>query len=371
MAQQDPGRAGAPGQEASSGSGRHEARRPSSRSGNGHRRTARDDRRITAQREHAAGPAAGPGDSRRMEANRAAVAANRAYRAGDLDQARQLIDQAAALDPSRAELWQQHREQIAARRLILDARAAHAEGDHQRADKLLGDARQLDPRMPAIWDGDLDATACWAGLPHPRTRSPGARPAPALHGQPAGGLGQRGRATTGKLYAGQPGPIATILAIVPSRSHRQQPESSPAADSGSSSAPPSGAVPAGPQLGPGTAAHHADISGQAAATDPARWPVPDSHATGQNLWPEEQARPESGTGQPSSGKQHQPGTASGTEPVSSRNPHKPTSPEADWRDQILHQARQPEHPSPSWPCSPVLRRMPEPGAPDVGLEPGR
>ena len=88
-----------------------------------------------------------------MDANRAAVAANQAYRAGDLDQARQLIDQAAALDPSRAGLWQQHREQIAARRLILDARAAHAAGDQQRADKLLGDARQLDPRMPAIWDG--------------------------------------------------------------------------------------------------------------------------------------------------------------------------------------------------------------------------
>ena len=55
-------------------------------------------------------------DTPRMQANRAAVAANQAYRAGDLDAARQLIDQAAALDPSRADLWQQHREQIAARR---------------------------------------------------------------------------------------------------------------------------------------------------------------------------------------------------------------------------------------------------------------
>ena len=158
MAQQDPGRAGAPGQEASSGSGPHES--------GGHPAAAetgtasdRDDRHITAQPEHTVEPSRGPGDSRRMDANRAAVAANQAYRAGDLDQARQLIDQAAALDPSRAGLWQQHREQIAARRLILDARAAHAAGDQQRADKLLGDARQLDPRMPAIWDGDLDARA--------------------------------------------------------------------------------------------------------------------------------------------------------------------------------------------------------------------
>ena len=94
-------------------------------------------------------------DSPRMRANRAAVAANQAYRAGDLDAARQLTDQAAALDPARANLWQQHQEQITARRLILDAQAAHADGDHQRVQDLLGQARQLDPRMPAIWDGDL------------------------------------------------------------------------------------------------------------------------------------------------------------------------------------------------------------------------
>ena len=50
-----------------------------------------------------------------MDANRAAVAANQAYRAGDLDAARQLTDQAAALDPARADLWQQHQEQITAR----------------------------------------------------------------------------------------------------------------------------------------------------------------------------------------------------------------------------------------------------------------
>ena len=98
-----------------------------------------------------------------MRANRAAVAANQAYRAGDLDAARQLTDQAAALDPARADLWQQHHEQITARRLILDAQAAHADGDHQRAQHLLGQARELDPRMPAIWGGDLP------GLPPART----------------------------------------------------------------------------------------------------------------------------------------------------------------------------------------------------------
>ena len=98
-----------------------------------------------------------------MQANRAAVTANQAYRTGDLDAARQLTDQAAVLDPSRADLWQQHRGQIAARSLIVDAQAAHTDGDHQRVQDLLGQARQLDQRMPAIWDGDLP------GLPPART----------------------------------------------------------------------------------------------------------------------------------------------------------------------------------------------------------
>ena len=106
-----------------------------------------------------------------MQANRAAVAANQAYRAGDLDQARQLTDHAAALDPSRAELWQQNRQQITARRLILDAQTARAGGDHQRAQELLDDARQLDPRMPAIWDGNLPAA--YAAQPHHRARETG------------------------------------------------------------------------------------------------------------------------------------------------------------------------------------------------------
>ena len=92
-----------------------------------------------------------------MQANRAAVAANQAYKAGDLDRARELTEQAAALDPSRAGLWQQHRNDIAARRLIISARAAHADGDHERAGKLLQDARQLDPRLRTLWDGSLPA----------------------------------------------------------------------------------------------------------------------------------------------------------------------------------------------------------------------
>ena len=55
----------------------------------------------------------------------------------------------------------------------------------------------------------------------------------------------------------------------------------------------------------------------------------------------------------------------------SRNPQRPAAPDADWRDQILHQARQPGHPGPSWPHSPALRHTPEPGGPDAGLELGQ
>ena len=77
---------------------------------------------IAAQRDQrsqrARRPASAAEDTARVQANRAAVAANEAYKAGDLDRAAQLTEQAAALDPSRAGLWQQHRNDIAARRLI-------------------------------------------------------------------------------------------------------------------------------------------------------------------------------------------------------------------------------------------------------------
>jgi hypothetical protein len=118
---------------------------------------------FTAPRPGRISPPRPQADSPRIRANRAAVAANQAYRAGDLDSARQLTEQAAALDPGRAGLWQQHQEQITARRLIRDAQAAHADGNHQRVQELLGQARQLDPRLPAIWDRDLP------GLPAART----------------------------------------------------------------------------------------------------------------------------------------------------------------------------------------------------------
>jgi len=114
--------------------------------------------RGAASDQRGRGPASGdPEHDARMRANRPSAAANAAYRAADLDRARQLNDQAASLDPARADLWQRHRTEIDARRLFNEAKAAQAAGDHARAQQLIGDARQLDPRMRMLWDQDLSA----------------------------------------------------------------------------------------------------------------------------------------------------------------------------------------------------------------------
>ncbi len=157
---------------------------------------------------------------------------------------------------------------------------------------------------------------------------------------------------------------------LPAHSHPQQPQSSAVADGGPASASRSGAVSPEPLAHPEAVAPAADKSGQA-ASNPARWPAPDPRTSGQNQQSTAQARPDPDTGRPSSGRQHQSSTTAQPEQVNSRSAQPWTAPEADWRDQILHQARQPQHPSPSWPYSPALRHMPEPDAPEAGLEPGR
>lgn len=117
------------------------------------------------------GASAGDQHSNRTQANRAALAANEAYRAGNLDQAQQHIDRAAVLDPSRARLWQQHRTEIAAKRLFLAARQAQAEGNPDQARQLLSDAQELDPRMEAIWNRHLPQTRALRREPTTRDRA--------------------------------------------------------------------------------------------------------------------------------------------------------------------------------------------------------
>ena len=362
----------APGQEAGSDSGPHESGGHPAAAETG-TASGRDDRHTIAQPEHAASPAAGPGDSRRMDANRAAVAANQAYRAGDLDQARQLIDQAAALDPSRAGLWQQHREQIAARRLILDARAAHAAGDHQRADQ---SPRRRPPDRPphASHLGRRPGClrACPASLPRPRARSPrrqaraspprrtGWRPEPTRPRHSRESLRRPTR--THRDHRGHRHQLAAIRSnrsqlrrrTVDRHRHRPQARRQPDRDSVQE-----------PRRMTQTPASRQPPATRHAGRRPI--PMPPARTYGRKS----QARPEPGTGQPSSGKQRQPGTAAGTEPVRAATLSGRQHPTPDWRDQILHQARQPGHPGPSWPHSPALRHTPEPGGPDAGLEPGR
>ena len=190
-----------------------------------------------------------PGNRRRLRKtppacrrNRAAVAASEAYKAGDLDRAGELTEQAAALDPSRAGLWQQHRNDIAARRLIIAARAAHAGGDHERAGKLLEDARQLDPRLRTLWDGSLPAQPASPLGPirprarqhrpgstrHRRYRPPGATAQPARghrsrHGRPRRSGESPDRAGTAAQHD-PPGrsPQCSVLLTGQARANRRQ-----------------------------------------------------------------------------------------------------------------------------------------------------
>jgi hypothetical protein len=300
------------------------------------------------------GTAAPQHDSLRMRANRAAVAANQAYRAGDLDAARQLVDQAAALDPSRADLWQQHQEQIMARRLILDAQAAHADGDHPRVQGLLGQARQLDPRMPAIWDSDLP------GLPLGRTarqsREHAAEPGPddpadsrpAARGT-AARQQVRAAAATADRKAAQPSWPES-----PSRGEPSIPAPRAAVETGRTQPSPrrdTAAAPREPEARSGISAGDMESGDEAVDDDPStRWPAPNPHAAKVARSPERT------------------GTEAHAEIGDKTDAEHPSVP-ADWRDQILHQARQPGHPGPSWPHSPALRHTPERQASSPGIEP--
>ena len=326
---------------------------------------------IAAQREQAATqPGPGPDDSARAQANRAAVAANQAYRAGDLDQARQLTDQAAALDPSRAELWQQHRQQIAARRLILDARAAHADGDHQRAQHL------LDQRPPArppdashLGRRPARTAPCPASPRQPAARhdapEPGGPPTAAPGAQP----GHRPR----QHAAATPFPPAKTPSRPSGRHHHlaaSQPLQAP--DSRQADGQHSHRRHGRPLRHPANREHAPAASARTPMPalnpddDPAaRWPAPNPHAARQP--PDQQARHEAQQ-DGNLAEAQQVSFAPQAEPGRTRTRTRPAAASADWRDQVLSQARQPWQPAPSWPGNPALHQPPEPGNPDAQAE---
>jgi hypothetical protein len=318
---------------------------------------------IIAQREqHAASPALGQQDTRRMQANRAAVAANQAYKAGHLDQARQLTEQAAALDPSRAWLWQQHRQQITARRLILDARAAHAEADHRRAQQILAQPRQLDPRMPAIWDGDLPAVP-------PAPRAQRGRDVPP---QGPGGTGTAVRAAQAPGPQHRPpgttaeGDSRTPQPSWPSSPTRRDQGPAATASPQADGTPPAGQRPAAatPRESRPCAAHAATGDPDAGTELPGNghppWPSPGPRSEPQAASPPRQASREARTG-----------AATRAEASGKRDPRaQDAAPSADWRDDIISAAREAWQPGPSWPDNPALRRPAEAGTLEAGIEPG-
>jgi hypothetical protein len=296
---------------------------------------------IAAQREQrsqrATQPATAAEDTARMQANRAAVAANEAYKAGDLDRAAELTEQAGALDPSRAGLWQQHRDDIAARRLIISARAAHAEGDRERAGKLLRDARELDPRLRTLWDGNL-------------TTHQAARQATG-HDTAAPAAGEAG--DTGRVPAtAQPGERAAQRAWPSAPARPGTPRSVPAAGQGGETAQHTAEVarPREPRTAAPASTEEPDAN---AGSDAARWPSPN---------PRSQAQPSPGRADRRTRTDPQ-APAESSRP----NPGAPaTGPSADWRDQVISQARQPWEPGPSWPENPAIHRTTE-TTPDAGI----
>ena len=331
---------------------------------------------ITAQRQYpSAEPSAGEADSARVQANRAAVAANEAYRAGDLDQARQLTDQAAALDPSRAELWQQHRQQIDARQLILDAQAAHADGDHQRAEHAPGPGPAARPphasplgrqppsptRCPANHQArDRDMAAHEPGPTTGSGRSPAQDAAVREHHAPP---------ATASADQEPPQPSWPSS---PAHGEPHQPSAGTAQDAGGTR--PSAqrhvtAAPREPRAHRGIAADDPDASADPADSGPAaRWPAPNpaiaerAGPAGQHTRHEATARHEP------EGRQHS-GTVAEAEPGAA-SPERPAA-AADWRDQILREARQPWQPGPAWPHNPAIERTPQADTPGAGIEPGR
>jgi hypothetical protein len=315
---------------------------------------------IAARREQAARqPAA---DSARTQASRAAVAANEAYKAGDLDRARELVDQAAALDASRAGLWQQHRDDIAARQLILSARAAHTEADHQRAAQLLQQARELDPRMRTLWDGSLPS--------RPPARAARQAPAPGPAGQPPADTASTTRTAAQPARAqprqgaatAHPGEQAPQQAWPSAPARRQPDRAAPGTPDQArlqAQRPATAAAQRQPRAGP-------PVSGQApdpfaaAGGSPARWPARAPHRQPQT--PAPQAGPETRTTPLAAA-----GGSSGPAAAAAQ-----AAPSADWRDGIIAAARQPwQQPGPSWPHHPALHRTPGTPAPSTGIEAGQ
>ena len=292
--------------------------------------------------------------AQREQANRAAVAANEAYRAGDLNQARQLVDQAATLDPSRAVLWQQHRDQIAARRLILDAQAARTDADQQQAQVLLDNARQLDPRMPAIWDGDLPAVPPTRpvhgdmSVPGPGSNANTVRAVQAAdprHSTPTATAAGDGRSP----HPSWPSSPARRKPRYPVPASPQAHEPEPTAQRFAA------AASREPRRGADATTDDPNVDAATSGTYPSAWPAPNPRIRQEDVSPTREARDKTGTARETEASNRSPGV-------------RDAAPSADWRDDIISAARKPWQPGPRWPDNPALHRSADAGPHDPGIE---
>jgi hypothetical protein len=325
---------------------------------------------IAAQRERAAAETAGTAEQlasdTRAQADAAAAAANKAYRAGDLEQARQLTDQAAAADPSRTALWQQYRDQITARKAVLASRQSYHDGhgDWQRADQLLAETRQFDPRTRgrAIWDADLPAPAppnpapCTQLQPDsgkaataepPRSANShrdGITPPAAGRRDPSSAVGER---TAAPGWPSRPARRATQRAPRTMREPDQVPQ--PAERPG---APPE------PQTGEDPAADHPDRPTRPPSADPSSWPAPSPRARPEAVLP---------GAEPGHHDVTEPGI-----PAEEESADLPAStPGQDWSDAFINAERESWQPQPITPYDPAVFREPQTSTHEEEIEPGR
>src|SRR5207302_162989 len=149
-------------------------------------------------------PAPAVSRERARRAAQAAVAADEAYRAGDFGRARQLISQAAGLDPSRAGLWVTCHREIAAKQPVTQAAAggrAAATGESRR------------PASPGRTAGPHEQALLGAGSPRRRPPAGNAPAAGARHAR--AGLAQHACARTGGTTRARAGGVR----LMASREH--------------------------------------------------------------------------------------------------------------------------------------------------------
>ena len=208
--------------------------------------------------------------------------------------------------------------------------------------------------MPAIWDGDLP------GLPPARTarhhREHAAEPGP---DGPAGGSPAAQGLAPGSKPAppppGRPGGVPAVMAGITSPRRAGRPGAKGPSGDRPRTAVSRDVMPrrhhASREARAGIAAGDMRPGAEPLDDDPAaRWPAPNPRAARVTSPPGQQAS----TRLPQAG---QPGRRSGQvlrrtlRPAIRRAAERPAVPSADWRDQVLADARQPWQPGPGWPVT--------------------